>query len=73
MNRLLKTIVTTYVLFALTPKVIKGACIITEVVVRGVISKLDDVLYGENDLEKKRERRHLRKSYQSYNDYKFNK
>ena len=73
MNRLLKTIVTTYVIFALTPKVIKGGCFIIDIVVRGLSSKLDDVMYGEDDLRQRRARRNLRKNYHSYNDYKVNK
>jgi hypothetical protein len=65
MRKLLRVITTTYVIIVLTPKVIKGACIITDIVARGIVSKLNDVL-NEDDLERRRLRRNLRKSYKSY-------
>lgn len=63
MNKLLKSILTIYVVVKVAPIIVKGSCIIVDVIARGIVSKLDDVLFNEMEDNRKRTRRHLRRTY----------
>jgi len=62
MSKLLKTVVTAYIVIKVAPVIIKGVSYITEGAVKGVVSKVVKDVFKAIDVKEK-ESRHLRLSH----------
>jgi len=49
MNKFWKTIATLYVITKVAPVVVKGVDLVVDVLARGIVSKVDDLVFGDKE------------------------